>query len=190
MYEDLSQLFHFAPVQVWRIKGFPRRGKKVRLRFMSRDSSGDYVTATEMTVKNPAPEKYGMWDPKPVPSRKEVGVLTVSLVGFETNLRRQSQAAGMFNWCWPDRVTTRAAFELEQEGREHHNWRLESLVLSDPTGNLWKPNLEDNVPAPPHQQTGWRIYQRALAQRTSLGASGRVRPAERILIRAGRSGGG
>src|SRR5439155_6831289 len=69
-------------IQGWRFKAFPRRCKKVRCRFMYKDASGDYTSAAEIEIPNPAFGSHPVWTQEVVPVKKAAGDLSVTMLDF------------------------------------------------------------------------------------------------------------
>ncbi|HKS38772.1 MAG TPA: hypothetical protein VJW76_16375, partial [Verrucomicrobiae bacterium] len=130
-------------IQGWRFKAFPRREKKVRCRFIYKDSSGNYATAAEMLIPNPTPGPHPVWTSAPAPLTSEDGDLKVTLLDFVAGLSREDEVEAKFRWYWIGRQTTRAVFKIEQPVRERLSWKLQSLSIADAAGNYWKPGLEN-----------------------------------------------
>ncbi len=135
-------------VQGWRFKAFPRRGKTVRCRFIYKDASDNYTNAAEIEVPNPAPGLHPTWTPEVMPLKRNDGDLSVTLLDFVAGLHRDQDVLPQNKWYWIGRTTTRAEFEVEEAGKKNPPWRIQSLLVSDATGNRWKPGLEEPLGAP------------------------------------------
>jgi hypothetical protein len=141
-------------IQGWIFKAFPRRQKKVRCRFVYKATAGNYVSAVEMEIPNPAPGPHPQWRPEPLPAIKQDGDLSVTLLEFVSGLHHEQDVEPKNQWYWIGRETTRALFQVEQTGREHPPWKLQSLSIADATGNSWKASLED----PPNPPAGQKLF--------------------------------
>ncbi len=141
-------------VQGWRFKAFPRRAKTVRCRFIYKDSSGNYTNAAEIEIPNPAPRSYQTWTPEVMPLKKNDGDLSVTLLDFVSGLHREQDVLPQYKWYWIGRTTTRAEFDVEQAGKKNPPWKIQSLLISDATGNRWKPGLEEPVATSPGDHVG------------------------------------
>ena len=137
-----------SAVQGWRFKAFPRRQKRLRCRFIYKNSSGQYGSAAEVLIPNPAPGPHPVWQPEVLPTTRTNQDLRVTLVDFVAGLRHEGDVAEKSQWYWIGRETTRAAFRLEQVGYPNPAWKIQSLTVSDSSGNHWKPGLEE-PPIPP-----------------------------------------
>jgi len=141
-------------VQGWRFKAFPRRAKTVRCRFIYKDSSGNYTNAAEIEIPNPASGSYPKWTPEVMPLKKNDGDLSVTLLDFVAGIHREGDVLPQNIWYWIGRTTTRAEFDVEQAGKKTPPWKIQSLLISDATGNRWKPGLEEPIGAPPGERLG------------------------------------
>jgi len=141
-------------VQGWRFKAFPRRAKTVRCRFIYKDSFGNYTNAAEIEIPNPAPRSYQAWAPEVMPLKNNDGDLSVTLLDFVAGIHREEDVLPQNKWYWIGRTTTRAEFDVEQAGKKNPPWKIQSLLISDATGNRWKPGLEEPIGAPPGERLG------------------------------------
>ncbi len=84
-------------VDGWGFPAFPRRGNRVGLRILARQSGGDWQRAAEFRIPNPVPGKYPEWQAEVLPATKSNGDLTVTLESLEsgrakTNLTGRREA--------------------------------------------------------------------------------------------------
>jgi hypothetical protein len=110
------------------LKTYPRRGRTVRIQPVSYRPSAE--PTEPRVVLNPTPGPYPTWAPEPLPSARRTGPLEVTL----TRLRTVPLAPGVQPW-W-------ARTELEVQMREGRKpaaraWSVESVSVSDATGNVW-----------------------------------------------------
>ncbi len=66
------------------------------------------------------------------------GDLIITLTAFEAGAPRQD-IAGFLSPSWKGLRGTRATFAIRQTGKVVAPWQIRSLLLSDPTGNRWRP---------------------------------------------------
>ena len=76
-----------------------------------------------------------------MPITKTNRTVRLTLVDFVTGLNHEKEVPKVNLWYWKDRFSTQIRFDLKAEEK----WGLEKVTLSDPTGNLWTPNLEDPI---------------------------------------------
>ena len=144
-------------VQGWRFKAFPRPAKTVRCRFIYKDSSDNYTNAAEVEIPNPAPRSYPTWTPEVMPLKKNDGDLSVTLLDFVSGLHREQDVLPQHKWYWIGRTTTRAEFDVEQAAMKNPPWKIQSLLISDATGNRCKPWLEEPLGPQPGDHLGAEV---------------------------------
>ncbi len=143
-YDAITVRYLERNLQGWRLKAFPRRDKRVRLRFIYHDADWNFYKAADFEVKNPAYGKYPEWKAEPMPSSKTDGAVALTLVDFVTGLNREKEVKPVNLWYWKDRFSTQIVFDLKAA----ELWQLDKVTLRDPTGNVWAPNLEDPMGVP------------------------------------------
>src|SRR5712692_544342 len=122
----------------WRLYAFPRRSRQLTLRFFYASPASTWVKAAEMVIPNPARGSYPSWTPEPIPAVRTNGDLVVTLTAFEAGAP-QEEIADFLSPSWKGLPGTRATFAIRQAGKAVAPWQVRSLLLSDPTGNRWRP---------------------------------------------------
>jgi hypothetical protein len=128
-----------ATVHGYTARAFPRRSKTIKLVLLAATAEG-WTNAAEFRIPNPAYALYPQWKPEPFPTTKTSGNLAVTLREFQSGARMPGgRGAG-------DEETaarmTRMVLDFAQDGMPATNWRVQSLTISDPTGNRWSPYLD------------------------------------------------
>ena len=131
-----------AVIQGWKFKAFPRRTRQVRCRFIYKDGEGNYRSAGEVELSNPAPGPHPVWTPDSLPVTRRDSDVSATLTDFVAGSTRDPKESSY----WAGRALTRATFRLEQAGHPHPSWKVQSVIISDATGNTWKPSLEEDSP--------------------------------------------
>ena len=96
---------------------FPRRGKEVHLRLLSRGK-----LLAEFKMPNPARGPHPNWTAQPLPVSATNGDLVAALTGFRSH---------------PTNSRTECVFNLRENGRETAAWIPFTFEVSDATGNHW-----------------------------------------------------
>jgi hypothetical protein len=122
----------------WRLYAFPRRSRELTLRFFYATPASTWVKAAEMVIPNPACGSYPSWSPEPIPATRTNGDLVVTLTAFEAGAPQQD-IANFLSPSWKGLPGTRATFAIRQTGKAVAPWQVRSLLLSDATGNRWRP---------------------------------------------------
>lgn len=104
---------------------------------MAATPDDDWTNGVEFKIPNPAYAKYPQWTPEPWPAAKKDGDLEVTLQEFESG-GRMTGPHGQGSEAMAARMT-RVALGFQQAGRPVDNWRLQTLSISDATGNSWSP---------------------------------------------------
>ncbi len=125
-------------MRAWRLYAFPRRSRRLTLRFFYSTPDSTWVTAAEMVIPNPAPGPYPSWSPDSIPAVRTNGDLVVTLTAFEAGAPQQDIPAFKTS-SWNGLPGTRATFAIRQTGKAVAPWQVRWLQLSDPTGNRWRP---------------------------------------------------
>ncbi|MHB8521366.1 MAG: hypothetical protein ACYDH9_11505 [Limisphaerales bacterium] len=152
VYETADELrFSFGPdyrIEAWELTAFPRRGRRVTLRLYPPGTPPTAGPApAEFTVPNPDGGAHPIWAPRRLPETQRSGELTVTL----TNLVLEQYLHGHSPNGLIGQV--HANFQLSENGKPSDAWQIESLVLSDATGNQrrslrWHPVTEGGVTIP------------------------------------------
>jgi hypothetical protein len=125
-----------APVlETWDLSAFPRRGEHVGLRLYTRPPGGDWRPAAEFVVPNPDPGPHPAWQPSPLPITVRQGDTAFTLTRLRTGLDETGSAdppSAVETW-------TEATFRVTEKGKPSTAWEPVDLVISDATGNTWKP---------------------------------------------------
>jgi hypothetical protein len=125
-------------LRVWRLYAFPRRSRHLALRFFYSTPEAAWVKAAEMVIPNPARGSYPSWTPELIPAVRTNGDLVVTLTAFEAGAPQQD-IADFLSPSWKGLPGTRATFAIRQTGKAVTPWQVRSLLLSDATGNRWRP---------------------------------------------------
>jgi hypothetical protein len=122
----------------WAMDTFPRRARTVRVRFYHADRVGGWQPEAEIRVPNPNPGPHPTWTVPPQPVRHVRDGVTFALTGLITgtgpNPRAGPAEPGDLPW-------TRAAFRITRGGRPADDWLVETVRVSDATGNQWEPRM-------------------------------------------------
>ncbi|MBU6401470.1 MAG: hypothetical protein KGS61_14230, partial [Verrucomicrobia bacterium] len=134
VYETAHQLrFLSGPdyrTEAWELTAFPRRGRTVTLRLYPPGTPPTAGPApAEFTVPNPDGGAHPIWAPRRLPETQRSGDLTVTL----TNLVLEQYLDGHSPNGLIGQV--HANFHVSENGKPSDAWQIESLVLSDATGN-------------------------------------------------------
>ncbi len=113
------------------LNAFPRRERKLELRFMSWGQGGQQLAKGGFVVSNPARESFPRWAAEPLPDTQSDGDLAVTLTHLVSGVRG-------FNGGGPGKVpdkAVRASFSMMQNGAAATNWQPVQIETSDATGN-------------------------------------------------------
>jgi hypothetical protein len=124
-------------VEAWEIGAFPRRGRRVGLRLYTRLPGGDWRPAAEFVAGNPSPGPHPIWQPRPLPITARRGKIALTLTRFRTGV----DAAGGPNPPSPVEAWTEATFQVTENGKPTTAWEPADMIVSDATGNVWKPDV-------------------------------------------------
>lgn len=127
-------------VGAWEISNFPRRDARIGFRLYSRDSSYKFHRMGEFWAANPAPRKYPVWSPEVPPIIKKVAnaeyrflnVTDDELSALAPVALRDAKRDGRGEW-------STSVFKVATTGQPASRWKVESIVLSDATGNVCIP---------------------------------------------------
>jgi hypothetical protein len=118
---------------------FPRRGKKVILRFTEWGRNGQEVAKGEFVVSNPARGKtFSSWSPESLPITQSDGDLDVTLTRLAIDRNNMFNSNGQDDKdakTDPRNRAVLAAFRATQNGSPATNWQPVSVITSDATGN-------------------------------------------------------
>jgi hypothetical protein len=127
---------YLAPVlEAWDLGAFPRRGQRVGLRLYTRPPGGSWSPAAEFLFSNPRPGPYPTWQPQPLPATARQGAVAFTL----TRLRTGVDVTGSEDPPSAVEAWTEAYFRVTEKGQPTAAWEPVDVVVSDATGNTWKP---------------------------------------------------
>ncbi len=126
----------FETVGAWQISNFPRRDPVIGIRFYSRDGSYKFHRLAEFWSANPAPQKYPTWSAEPGPIVKRMGNIEYRFLNFFVGEPRYGSEQGPIH---PNEWTT-FVFKVSEKNRSEARWKIESVALSDATGNIYAPD--------------------------------------------------
>lgn len=115
-----------------RIRCFPRRGARVRLRLWHNfHPNGRPETRTEadFDLHNPAPSSFPAWEPSPLPATQAIEDLEVTLLELETGKVWWSPPKSPETWG------TRIGVRAKARAGKASEWRIGEIVVSDATEN-------------------------------------------------------
>ncbi|HZV35714.1 MAG TPA: hypothetical protein VFB72_14160 [Verrucomicrobiae bacterium] len=130
-----SDMLNQLRLEGWCPPAFPRRGKKLDLRFFERGKSNAPCLA-EFIISNPAPGNYPVWTPEALPAIKTNDDLTVTMVSLKSGLSKAHQTRAA---ATNEVAVTLAALRILQSGNSSNSWRPKAVEISDATGNSWIP---------------------------------------------------
>jgi hypothetical protein len=122
----------------WAMDTFPRRGRTIGIRFYQSDGADRWHPEAEFRIPNPDPGPHPTWTAPPPPVRHVHDGVTFSLTGLVTGIGPDLKARPLEPG---DAPWTRAAFRIEQGGRPAEDWLVETVKVSDATGNHWEPRI-------------------------------------------------
>lgn len=118
---------------------FPRRSRKVILRFRQWGNHGQEMVKGQFVVSNPARGKsFPSWQPQPLPIMASDGDLDVTLTQLASDGNSFFYSSGnddLAEKSDPARKAVVATFHVEQNGNIATNWQPVSVETSDATGN-------------------------------------------------------
>ncbi len=141
----LGSLGAFIPgtaLNCWNFGVFPRRRPRLGLRLLASVPGGGWTNGAEFEFLNPFYREFRQWIPEPRPAIRLDGPLAVTLEEFSTALKAMPPvAAGPASAPASKNAPrkTRARFSFRWNGAGSSNWRIQTLVISDATGNEWSP---------------------------------------------------
>lgn len=112
--------------QYWvnEIPVFPRRGKEIHLRLIANNNDA----FAELTIPNPAPGPYPVWEAQPLPVSATNNDLEVTLEKFRSLQTVTNEDHTPRTECY---------FQLRENKRETFDWMPVLIEISDATGNHW-----------------------------------------------------
>ena len=121
----------------WTVPVFPRRGRRLGLRFW-RQSQSAVTVLGELWVPNPQPASGPTWTPAQLPQTARAGDLEVTLLSLVAGVSPSEP--------WrpaPDPLTsgTRALLRLRERGRPTQHWQPVQITCSDASGNRWTADI-------------------------------------------------
>ncbi len=130
--------FYGPPVvEAWEAGAFPRRGRRVGLRLYTRLPGGEWRPAAQFLAGNPSPGPHPVWPPRPLPITARQGKLAFTLTRFRTGV----DAAGGPHAPSPVEAWTEAILQVTEDGKPTTAWEPADVIVSDATGNIWKPDV-------------------------------------------------
>jgi hypothetical protein len=126
-----------AKFQLWRLPVFPRRGTNLSLRFFELGNDGRERSLAEFQVPNPASGTYRQLMAQTLPATANDGDVTATLERLEAGHTRAGLDAPV-PMGRNDPGLTCLTVALRQEGRSSPPWVLDSIQVSDATGNRWR----------------------------------------------------
>jgi hypothetical protein len=128
--------FYGTPLlETWELAAFPRRGQRVGVRLYTRPPGEAWVPAAEFLVFNPDPGPHPTWKPQPLPVTVRQGDTAFILTRFRTGV----DGAGGPDPPSEVEAWTEATFRVTEKGKPTTAWEPVDVVVSDATGNTWKP---------------------------------------------------
>lgn len=107
------------------------------LRLYTRPPGGAWFPAAEFTIGNPDPGPHPTWQPHSLPIQTRQGDVAFTLTRFRTSVGE----AGGPNPPSEVEAWTEATFQVTEKGKPTTAWEPADVVISDATGNTWKPQV-------------------------------------------------
>lgn len=129
-------------VGAWEVANFPRRDASFGIRLYSRDSANKFHRMGQFWAANPAPRQYPVWSPEDLPIIKSHQNTRFRLSNLfpddplaphaPLGIRRESEdGTGQWSTC---------VFKVWTYSHPPTQWKVESIALSDATGNVSVPD--------------------------------------------------
>lgn len=106
-------------------KVYPRRVERLPLAVSRVSGSGAISRLGDLTIANPRPQSFGSWEEEVLPVLREAGGLTVELRRFDV-----AATVGSDGLRWAG-----AVLQISRDGVAAGGWGVNTMELSDPTGN-------------------------------------------------------
>ena len=135
----------------WGFSMFPRRRPRLGVRFLAAGPNSGWTNVAEFQVPNPLYGNFPQWTPEPLPLTMHDGSLAITLEEFSTGLRETPPVAPVQSPQSSPRFEpgrTRAKFSFSENGTALKNWKIQTLSVTDATGNEWSPNFGRAFPNP------------------------------------------
>ena len=121
----------------WTVPVFPRRGKRLGLRFWRQSESAVGVLG-ELWIPNPQPATGPSWTPDQLPLTAHTGDLEVTLLSLVSGVSASEP--------WrpaPDALNcgTRALLRVRERGGLPRHWQPVQITCSDANGNRWTADI-------------------------------------------------
>ena len=118
-----------SEISAWHFPSFPRRGRRIRFKLYSRDTSDHWNLLAEFNGVNPAPGPYPVWKEPALPLTVTNHNMSVSLVKLVSGSKSVRYLGGA------KRAFTKATFRVEQNGRQTTGWLPQWMDATDATRN-------------------------------------------------------
>ncbi len=129
--EIVAYASNSQPYVAWNCPNYPRRNQRLHFHLYEMEGQQRKLIA-DLKVRNPGLRRYPVWEPAPFPITKREGDTEFALINF-------TPGELIPNRTGQPRVTVvtglTAIFRVTQNGRPDDAWRVESVEVSDATGN-------------------------------------------------------
>lgn len=119
-------------IMAWTFRHFPRREGTVRFSIFDFGPAFQPIRRATLRLNNPARGFAAALRPTPLPAQVRDGPWTMRLTRFTTSPPAKDTSASVsdFARCWGT-----AFFQMQRDGQSDTAWTIESMELSDATGN-------------------------------------------------------